>query len=164
MDSKKVICVTGGVWTGSRSAPRRILVREGFVRPVWFTTGRPLTDAQYRQVSSTRFHLARSKKNVFAHIQYRGSFIGVMRDDFDTAMQQSSRGVLLVGPPEIAVQVANRFDSALVFALKGPRMAMPERLVAGVPATQLHRIDVDVLARGAWTDVHERMMEIIGQA
>lgn len=164
MDSKKVICVTGGVWTGSRSAPRRILVREGFVRPVWFTTGRPMTDAQYRQVSNTRFHLARTKKNVLAHIRYRGSFIGVMRDDFDSAMVKSARGVLVVGPPEIAVQVASQFDSAQVFVLKGPRMVMPDRLAAGVAPGQLHQIDVDVLAPGAWTDAHARMMEIIGQA
>lgn len=160
--SEKIICVTGSVWTGSRSAPRRLLVQEGFVRPTWFTTGRPLTDAQYRQISNTRFHLARAKKNVLAHIRYRGSFIGIMRDDFETAMSRSSQGVLVVGPVEIAAQVAERFSNAKVFALKGPRMKMPDRLEASVPSGQLHPIDVDVLAPSAWSNVHTSMMEIIG--
>ncbi|MDJ0740244.1 MAG: hypothetical protein QNJ91_11030 [Gammaproteobacteria bacterium] len=154
--------MTGAVWTGSRSAPRRLLVREGFVRPTWFTTGRPMTDADYRQISDTRFHLARARKNVLAHIRYRGSFIGIMHDDFAAAMDRSSHGVLVAGPPEIAVQLAERFARAQVFALKGPRMAMPARLEAGVQPAQLHPVDVDVLAPSAWTNVHVAIMEMLG--
>ncbi len=159
---KRIVCVTGSVWTGSRSAPRRLLVRDGFVRPTWFTTGRPMTDANYRQISNARFHLARARKKVLAHIHYRSSFIGVMRDDFDTAMDRSLQGVLVVGPPEIAAQVAAQFPLALVFALKGPRMELSEHLEAAGRSGQLHRIDVDALAPGAWTDVHTSMAEIIG--
>ena len=160
--NKKVVCVTGSVWTGSRSAPRHLLVKDGFIRPTWFTTGRPMTDAQYRQVSDARFHLARARKNVLAHIRYRGSFIGVMRDDFDAAMGRATQGVLVVGPPEIAAQVAAQIPSAQVFALKGPQMELSEHLQAIEKTGQLHRIDVDVLAPGAWTDVHTSMAQIIG--
>lgn len=160
--NKKIVCVTGSVWTGSRSAPRRLLVKDGFVRPTWFTTSRPISDALYRQISATRFHLARAQKNVVAHFRYRGGFIGIMRDDFDVAMERSQRGVLVVGPPEIAAQLAARFPSAQVFSLKGPPMSLSEHLAAAEQSGQLHRIDVDVLAPGAWTDVHTRMAEIIG--
>ena len=159
---KKVVCITGSVWTGSRSAPRRLLVKDGFVRPTWFTTGRPMTDAHYRQISGTRFHLARAKKNVLAHIHYRSNFIGVMRDDFDAAMDKAVQGVLVVGPPEIAAQVAARIPLAQVFSLKGPQMELSKHLQAAEQSGQLHRIDVDVLAPGAWTDVHTSMAEIIG--
>lgn len=160
--SKKVVCVTGSVWTGSRSAPRRLLVRDGFVRPTWFTTGRPLTDAQYRQISGAQFNLARVRKNVLAYIRYRGSFIGVMRDDFDAAMDRAVQGALVVGPPEIAAQLAAQFPRAQVFSLKGPQMQLSKHLQAAEQSGQLHRIDVDVLAPGAWTDVHTSMAQIIG--
>ena len=160
--NKKVVCVTGYVWTGSRSAPRRLLVRDGFIRPTWFTTSRPMTDAQYRQISKAQFHLARARKNVLAFVRYRGGFIGVMRDDFDVAMNRSSQGVLVAGAPEIAAQVAEQFSSARVFALKGPRMDVPDHLEATERSGQLHVIDVDVLAPSAWTNVHASIMEIIG--
>ena len=68
--NKKVVCITGSVWTGSRVAPRRMLVKDGFLRPTWFTTGRPLTDAEYRHVSVAQFHLTNAEKNVLAHIEY----------------------------------------------------------------------------------------------
>ena len=160
--NKKLICVTGSVWTGSRSAPRRLLIRDGFVRPSWFTTGRPMTDAHYRQISSTQFHLARARKKVLAHIHYRGSDIGIMRNDFEAAMSKAARGVLVVGPPEIVAQMAGRFPQAHVFSLKGPGMELSEHLAAAERSGQLHRIDVDVLAPGAWTDVHTAMAEVLG--
>ena len=160
--NKKVVCVTGSVWTGSRSAPRRLLVKDGFVRPTWFTTGRPMTDAHYRQVSETQFHIARARNKVIAHIHYRGSFIGVMQNDFETAMNKAKQGVLVVGPPEIAAQIAAGFSQAQVFSLKSAGMDVSEHLEDAQRSGQLHRIDVDVLAPGAWTDVHTAMAEIIG--
>lgn len=160
--NKKVVCITGSVWTGSRSAPRRLLVKDGFRRPTWFTTGRPLTDAQYRQISTTQFHLARAKKNVIAYIAYRGSFIGIMRNDFEAAMAAASQGVLVVGPPEIAAQLAARIPEARVFSLKGQGMELSGHLDEAQRNGQLHRIDVDALAPSAWTDVHNRMAEVIG--
>ena len=160
--NKKVVCITGSVWTGSRSAPRHLLVKDGFVRPNWFTTGRPMTDAHYRQISNTQFHLARAKKNVRACIEYRGSFIGVMRDDFEAAMAAAGQGVLVVGPPEIAAQVAATIAQAQVFSLKDVGMDLSQHLDAAQRAGQLHRVDVDVLAPGAWTDVHTFMLDTIG--
>jgi len=160
--NKQVVCVTGSVWTGSRSAPRRLLVQDGFVRPNWFTTGRPLTDANYRQISAARFHLARARKQVLAHMAYRGSFLGVMQGDFEAAMKAGRRGVLVVGPPEIAAQIAARIPQTMVFSLKGADMALSEHLDAAQRAGQVHRVDVDVLAPGAWTDVHLSMLEAIG--
>jgi hypothetical protein len=139
-----------------------MLVKDGFRRPTWFTTGRPMTDAQYRQISSTQFHIARAKKNVVAHIEYRGSFIGVMRDDFETAMAAAKEGILIVGPPEIAAQLAATIPQAQVFSLKDAGMDLSDHLDAARQAGQLHRIDVDVLVPGAWTEVHRTMAEIIG--
>lgn len=160
-NNKKIVCITGTVWTGSRSAPRRLLVRDGFVRPTWFTTGRPINDARYRQVSEPRYHLAQVRKQVVAHIRYRNNFIGVMRNDFDAAVDRAEQGVLVVGPPEIAAQLATLFPSTVVFALKGLRTDLSRHLEAVQRSGQLHRIDVDVLAPGAWTDVHTVMAEIL---
>lgn len=162
--NKKVVCITGSVWTGSRSAPRRMLVKDGFLRPVWFTTGRPMNDAQYRQISKTQFHLARAKKNVIAHIDYRGSFIGVMRDDFETAMAAAKLGVLVVGPPEIAAQLAAQLPAAMVFTLKDVGMDLSRHLEEAQRSGQLHRVDVDVLAPSAWTKANESIAEIIGHS
>ena len=160
--NKKVICITGSVWTGRRSAPRRMLVKDGFLRPVWFTTGRPLTDARYRQISETQFHIARSKRRVLMHIRYRASFMGVMQDDFDTAMAAARQGVLVVGPPEIAAQLAAALPQATVFSLKDKGMELSSHLDDARQSGQYHRIDVDALAPGAWTEAHRRMLEIIG--
>ena len=91
--NKKVVCITGSVWTGSRVAPRRMLVKDGFLRPTWFTTGRPLTDAEYRHVSVAQFHLTNAEKNVLAHIEYAGGVVGVMREDFESAMVNAEKGV-----------------------------------------------------------------------
>lgn len=159
--NKKVICITGTVWTGSRRAPRHMLVREGFLRPVWFTTGRPLTDAHYRQVSAARFHIARSKHKVLACIRYRASFMGVMRDDFDAAMAGAKQGVLIVGPPEIAAQVAAAIPRTAVFSLKDEGMDVSGHLDEARRAGQFHRIDVDALAPAAWSDAYHRMLEIV---
>jgi hypothetical protein len=41
-------------------------------------------------------------------------------------------------------------------------MDLSEHLAQAQDNGQLHRIDVDVLAPGAWTEVHNIMAEIIG--
>lgn len=160
--NKKVVCITGSVWTGSRSAPRRMLVKEGFVRPTWFTTSRRITDAQYFRTTIASFRLALAKKDVLAHTRFGGSVVGIMRDDFDDAMNTAERGVLIVGPPEIAAQVAEKIGQAIVFALKDAQMDLSGQLDDACRTGQLHRIDVDVLAPGAWTEVHRTMMDLIG--
>lgn len=161
-NDKKVVCITGSVWTGSRSAPRRMLVKEGFLRPSWFTTDRRVTDADYRHVSTTEFHLARAEDRVLAHIEYAGSIVGIMQEDFESAAAASEQGVLVVGPPEIAAQVAEIIPRTVVFALKDEAMDLSGYLAEAERAGQLHRIDVDVLAPGAWTEAYLAMMAVIG--
>ena len=160
--NKKVVCITGSVWTGSRNAPRHMLVKDGFLRPTWFTTGRPLTDAEYRHVSVTRFHLANTEKNILFHIEYGGSFVGVMREDFESAMVNAEQGVLVVGPPEIAAQLAATIPQAIIFALKDAEMELSGYFDDAHRRGQLYRVDVDVLAPGAWMTVYRSMIDIIG--
>jgi hypothetical protein len=160
--NKKVVCITGSVWTGSDSAPRHLLAKDGFVRPTWFTTGRRLTDAHYQQTTATRFHMANADNEVLAFIEYGGSFVGIMLDDFDTAMAAAERGVLIVAPPEFAARVAARIPKAIVFSLKGVDMDLSEHLDDAKKSGQLHRVDVDALAPGAWEEVHRFMAGVIG--
>lgn len=160
--SKKVVCITGSVWTGSKSAPRRMLVKDGFLRPTWFTTDRRLTDADYRHVSMTEFHLAKAEESVLAQLEYGGSLVGVLREDFESALATAEQGVLIVGPPEIAAQFAVTIPQTTIFALKDVAMDLSEYLDEANRAGQLHRIDVDVLAPGAWTEVYRSMMDVIG--
>lgn len=160
--NKKIVCITGSVWTGSRSAPRRMLVREGFSRPTWFTTSRRITDANYRRTSTTKFHLANAKKEVLAHTKYGSSFVGIMQKDFDLAMDTSKRGVLIVCPPEIAAQVAAKINEVIIFSLKDVHMDLSKHLEDSNRAGQLHRIDVDALEPGAWMEVSRSMLEIMG--
>jgi len=160
--NKKVVCITGSVWTGSRSAPRRMLVKDGFLRPVWFTTGRPLTDAEYHQISVTRFHLENADSKVLVHTEYGGSFVGVMREDYESAMDNAEQGVLVVGPPEIASQLAAAIPETIIFSFKDPGMDLSEFGDEAYLRGQLHRIDVDVLEPDAWKAVYHSMMDIIG--
>lgn len=90
--NKKVVCITGSVWTGLRSAPRHMLAKEDFGRPTWFTTDRLLTDAQYRRISMAEFHMAMAENNVLAHLQYGESFLGVMWQDFASALTTAEQG------------------------------------------------------------------------
>ncbi len=160
--NKKVVCITGSVWTGGQSAPRHMLVKDGFLRPVWFTTGRPLTDAEYFHISETQFHLANAEKEVLAHIEYGGSFVGVMREAFESAIANAETGILLVGPPEIVAQLAGKIPQAIIFSFKDTEMDLSKYSDDADRAGQLHRIDVDVLEPGAWSAVYRSMMDIIG--
>jgi hypothetical protein len=139
-----------------------MLVKDGFQRPTWVTTGRPLTDATYNRISSTQFHLARAEDNVLAHIEYGGNSIGVLVKDFETALADAEQGVLVVGPPEIAAQVLVKVPKTLIFALKEAETDLSEHLDDASRTGQLHRIDIDVLEPGVWTDVYSVMMTTIG--
>ena len=160
--NKKVYFITGSVWTGSLVAPRRMLVKDGLLRPTWLTTGRPLKDAEYRHVSVTQFHMTNAEKNVLAHTEYAGGVVGVMREDFETAMVNAGKGVLVVGPPEIAAQLAATIPQAIIFSIKSAGMELSEYSEAAHRADQLHRIDVDVLEPGGWITVYRSMMDVIG--
>ncbi len=159
---KKIVCITGTVWTGSRSAPRRKLVKDGYIRPRWFTTGRPLTDAEYKSISSTEYHMARAEDEVAASTEFRGDFIGIMAEDLEDAADSSEVGVLVVGPPEIAAQLAKGFPGTVVFALKDEGMELSPHLAEAGRKGQLHRLDVDVFKPNAWSEVHQIMSDTLG--
>ena len=160
-EGKRIICITGNVWTGSRRAPRHMLVKEGYVRPKWFTTEYRITDAEYHHISDTDFHLARANDEVFAHITHGGNFVGIMKQAFETALAASRRGVLVVGPQELVARVAAAAPRALIFTLKEAPMQLSSHLAEAEHRGQLHRLDVDVLAPGAWAEVHRSMLEIL---
>ena len=161
-EDKRITCITGSVWTGSRRAPRHILVKEGYVRPVWFTTEYRITDAEYRYMSETGFHLARANDEVFVHITHGGNFVGIMKEALETALAASRRGVLVVGPQELVAQVAAAIPHALVFTLKETPMQLSPHLTVAEKRGQLHRLDVDVLAPGAWATACRSMLKVLG--
>ncbi|MES9896274.1 MAG: hypothetical protein ABW141_15405 [Candidatus Thiodiazotropha endolucinida] len=98
-------------------------MKEGFVRPTWFTTSRRITDANYRRTSLSNFHLANASKKVISHTKFGGSIVGIMQEDFNAAMEASKQGVLIVGPPEIAAQVAGKISEAVFSRLKTNKWA-----------------------------------------
>ena len=160
--NKNVVCITGNVWSGRRNAPRRLLVKDGFGRPTWFTTGRRVTDAEYHSISSTDFHLRNADDKVLAYLEYGGAFVGILKQELDAILQASVRGALIVGPQEIAAQVANAISQTIVFTLKDEMMEVSPHLDEANRRGQVHRVDVDILAPGAWTDVHTYMAEKLG--
>jgi guanylate kinase len=138
-----------------------MLVKEGYVRPEWFTTEYRITDAEYRYISEADFHLARANDEVLAHIDHGGNFVGFMKQSFETALAESRRGVLVVGPQELVAQVARAIPRTLIFALKETQMQLSPHLARAEQRGQLHRLDVDVLVPGAWSDVHRTMVEVL---
>ncbi len=162
-ENKRIICITGSVWTGSRRAPRHMLVKEGYVRPEWFTTEYRITDAEYRHISETDFHLARANDEVFVHIIHGGDFVGIMKQALETALAASQRGVLVVGPQELVAQVAEEIPRAIVFTLKDTPMQLSPHLAGVEQRGQLYRLDVDVLAPGAWATAYSFMLKVLGR-
>ena len=161
---KKIACIAGTVWTGKRSAPRRMLVRDGFVRPIWFTTGHRISDAQYELISKSEYHSARAEGKVLAHMKYGSDYVGVLEQDFEDAAIGAQAGVLVVGFPEIVSQIAKAFPQTMVFALKDRGMELSDHLAEANRSGQLHRLDVDVLEPGVWGSVHQEMLQALGLA
>ena len=153
LSAKKVVCITGSLWTHKHDAPRHLLVKEGFMRPRWFTTGRALHDADYKAISKTSFQLAQAESSVLAFMKYGQVFTGILKDDFQKALEESDSGVLVVGFPEVIAQVAENYLQAKVFAFKPEGSDLSESLDPANKRGQLHRIDIDVLETGAWDEV-----------
>jgi len=160
--NKKVVCITGNVWTGRRAAPRHMLVKEGFIRPVWFTTDRKVSDASYVSISDGAFHLANANDEILAHFKYGGSWVGVTWEAFISAMERAEKGALLVGPHQMAAQLASRISRTIVFSLKNPSMDLSPHVKEALGRGQLHRIDVDVFEPDAWTKVDAKILDILG--
>ena len=160
--NKRLVCITGSVWSGSRSAPRHLLVKNGFQRPTWFTTQRPVSDAGYRHLSETEYHLLCADDQIIAFIEYAGGHVGILKQDLATALRESEKGALVVGPAEIAAQIADQFEETVVFTLKERGMTLSPKLHQVKQRGQLHRVDVDVLQPGSWTDVHAFICNRLG--
>lgn len=160
--NKNVVCITGNVWTGARNAPRKLLVKDGFRRPTWFTTGQRVTDAEYVRVTSTRFHMSNAEDMVLAHMEFGGAIVGILKKELGNILEASSMGALIVGPQEIAAQVAGAIPQTVVFSLKDEMMELSPLLDDANRRGQVHRVDVDVLAPGAWTEVHTLMANQLG--
>ena len=161
-NSKKVVCITGNVSTGRKSAPRRLLVRDGFVRPKWFTTDLEITDGDYRHLSMHSLNMAKLEKDVLVELPFAGGVVGILCRDFESAMTAARQGVLVVGPPEIAAQLAHKIPQTIVFAFEDAAMELPRHLDDLQTTGQLHRIDINVLSPGAWTDAYRSMMKVMG--
>lgn len=160
---KKIVCITGTVWTGDEGAPRKRLVEEGFTRPVWFTTEHEITDAHYERISDGRYHLALARHEVLAHTEYGGGHMGIMKAAFAEALARSVKGVLVVGPPEIAAQLAGAFPQAILFTLKCAGMKLAEELTSAGLSHRVHRIDVESWHAGAWSRAYEEMLEVLAE-
>jgi hypothetical protein len=160
--NKRIVCITGTVWTGSNSAPRKLLVKDGFERPGWFTTGHTITDAEYRHVSHARFHQAVANDEVLVHTPYGSDQVGILRKDFQDALENSKLGVLIVGPQEIVAQIAQLKEHAEIFVLKMESMNLSHHLTDIELGGRLHRVDVDFSRAGAWSKVHTYMLQVLG--
>lgn len=162
--NKQLVCITGSVWNGSRRAPRRLLVANGFVRPLWFTTGNLINDAGYRHLSETEFHLQNAKQKVIAYIKFGGDFIGILKQELDAALRESEQGALVVGPQEIAAQLFDALPATVVFTMKEERMEVSPVLDRVDQQGKLHRIDVDALQPGAWNEAYRQICQVLGIA
>ncbi len=134
-------------------------MKNGFIRPIWFTTGSQINDAGYKHLSETEFHLQHAGGGVLAHIQYGGNYIGILKQELESALNESERGALVVGPQEIAAQIAGALPGTVVFALKERAMTLSPELNEVQTMGKLHRIDVDVLQPGAWTEAYALICE-----
>lgn len=159
--TKKIVCITGSLWTHKHDAPRHLLVKEGFKRPLWFTTGRVLHDADYEVISKTSFHLAQANSEVLAFSEYGQVYSGILRDSFDRALEEAETGVLVVGFPEVIAQIANTFSHAKVFAFKPEGSDLSEILKPIKKRGQLNRIEIDVLETGAWDQVMDTIKTVV---
>ncbi len=160
--NKKIVCITGNVWIGSHTAPRKRLIKAGFIRPSWFTTDRVITDAHYQNISTGRYHMAAAEDDVLVYVKYGGGYVGIMKQEFNRALQESQQGVLVVGPPEIAAQIANLVTKAVIFSLKCAATQISKHLDSANSAHQLHRIDIDSDQIGAWDKAYDEIEEVLG--
>jgi hypothetical protein len=160
-NGKKVVCITGSIWTGSRSAPWLTLVKDGFQHTRWFTSHRQIASFKYKLISSEQFHINLANDEVLAHIKYGDDYIGINIDDFEKALESSRMGVLIVGFQEIIAQISKSIPQAIIFTFKGIPMDISPHLFEAHVRGQLHRIDVNVLDPGAWTKAYNETLKTL---
>lgn len=158
---KKIVCITGSVWTGNRRAPRHMLIKDGFLRPHWFTTYHPVTDARFKFIRPVEFHMARANDEVLAYIKYGSDYAGIMKTDFYDALNNSINGALVYGPQEIIAQIFDMFPETVIFDLKDNHMEPTDQLEEANRRGQVHRQEINVLQPGAWVEVHNQMLKVL---
>jgi hypothetical protein len=97
-------------------------------------------------------------------VSYRqGGFHGININDFENALESSSKGVLVVGVgfQEIVAQVSKKISQVIIFTVKNISMDISPHLFKADSKGQLHRIDVNILEPGAWTEVHNEMLKTL---
>ncbi len=163
LGNKKIVCITGTVSSARETeAPRYLLLKEGFQRPLWFTSYHSLNDADYEVVSDGSYHVAKMNNRVLADMEYGNGHVGIFTDRFEQACTASKLGVLIAAHPHIVTQIVDKFPTTTTFALKSPGMELNPELLPISHSTHFHRIDVDISHAGAWADALEHMKEYLG--
>ncbi len=162
---KRVVCLTGNVWTKERASdPRRVLVEHGFRQPNWFTTGLPTTEEGVYAVMPGDFRLGKVEDRILAHIDFGGDTYGITKSALEEALTTSKEGALVVGPQDIVAQVADAIREAVVFTIKSENMDLSRHLEEANKRGQVHRIDVDTSAARAWEKANDSIFETLGLA
>ncbi|PID42519.1 MAG: hypothetical protein CSA52_01345 [Gammaproteobacteria bacterium] len=163
LGNKKIVCITGTVSSARENeAPRYLLVKEGFRRPVWFTSYHSLNDADYEKISDGSYHVAKMNNRVLADMEFGNGHVGIFTDRFEEACRVSELGVLVAAHPQIVTQIVNKFPTATIFALKAPGTELTSSLKPLAHHAHFHRMDIDLGRSGVWTDAVEQMKEHLG--
>jgi len=160
-NGKKIIGITGNVWTGLNSTPWRLLEQKGFQSARWFTTYRRLAGDKYRFISPEKYHILLANDEVLAHMSFGSYNLGIRTDDFKRAMKSTRVGVLVVGFEEIIRQVAEKFSQIIVFLLKDFSMQEPPSSYGPGMEGKVHRINLDSESTSEWSKCFVVMENIL---
>ena len=162
---KRVVCLTGNVWSKERAFdPRRVLLEHGFRQPNWFTTGLPTTAEGVYSIMPGDFRLGKLEDRILAHIDLGGDTFGIAKSALEEALTTAKEGALIVGPQDIVAQVADAIRKTVVFTIKSENMELSPHLEEANKRGQVHRIDVDITAVRAWDKVNDSIFETLGLA
>lgn len=150
--NKHIVCITGTVMAGNTiKAPRNLLVREGFMRPVWFTSYQPISDAEYERITESYYQAAKLENRVLADMKFGNGHVGIFTESFEKTLTDSKLGSLIVAQPEIAVQVFHKYPSAKIFAFKMKGMELSKACQEIEGAGNFHRLNLDFSKTGVWS-------------
>ena len=160
---KKVVCMTGNVWTGESALdPRNLLVDKGYRHPMWFTRGLPLQERGIKNVTRGEYKLARYEGRLLAASNFGSDEFGILKEDMEEALAEAPRGALVSGPQDIVAQVADEIRDAIVFTLKSEKMKLSKHLKKAKARGQVVRIDIDSDNPVSWRKAHEQILEKLG--
>ena len=159
---KKVVCLTGKVWTKARASdPRVMLEQYGFIQPNWFSTGLPVTKSGMFSIPGGDFRRFKLEHEILAFVEFGGDQIGILKQDLEETLTTCKRGALIVGPQEIAAQVAEEISQAVVITLLDENMPLSRELVDAKKRSQVNRINIDTLKTRAWDNAHKEISKIL---